>query len=76
MFEWLPDAIRNVEASQFARDEGWSFILNPPATEEETRQAEAEVGRSFPPDLRDFLLRWNGAELFSDSGPLPVYRSR
>lgn len=64
MFEWLPEAIRNLEASPIAREKGWRFILNPPATDDAIRQAEASLSLTFPPDLRAFLRRWNGVELF------------
>src|SRR5581483_4807788 len=70
MFEGLPDVIRAAEASPFAQEKDWRFTLNPPATEEQIRQAEARVGVPFPPDLRAFLLRWNGASLFRYFGPL------
>jgi hypothetical protein len=64
MLDWLREAIRNAEESQFAREKCWRFTLNLPASAEEMDRTEAALDLAFPPDLRAFLARWNGASLF------------
>jgi tetratricopeptide (TPR) repeat protein len=55
--------------------------LEPPATAAAIDEAERSLGRPLPPAYRDFLLQWNGGELFHDDyvlfgagGPLSVER--
>ena len=40
--------------------------LGLPATEKAVAEAEEELGRKLPLELRDFLLQWNGGYLFHD----------
>jgi len=71
LFEWLPEAIRNLGVSPIARERGWRFILNPPATDDAIHWAEAALGLTFPPDLHAFLRQWDGASLFRVERTLP-----
>jgi tetratricopeptide (TPR) repeat protein len=69
MFEWLPERIEQAQQvfQEFSLD--WAFILNPPATETEIRACEEALGVTLPCSYREFLLRYNGANLFcTDSG--------
>jgi hypothetical protein len=42
----------------------WGFILNSPASEAEISTCEPELGVRLPSNYREFLLEFNGAELF------------
>jgi hypothetical protein len=64
MFDWLPERIAAVQNTDTAREQGWQFVLNPPASEEDIERCEAALHLSLPPSYRAFLLRWNGASLF------------
>jgi hypothetical protein len=50
----------------------WPEAVAGPATEEEVRRAEQQVGRPFPPDYREFILRHGGGTI----GALSVYGVR
>ena len=64
MFDWLPEQIARVEATREAQENGWMFVLRPPATKAALRQCEAALGLPLSPGYRAFLRRWNGASLF------------
>lgn len=64
MFEWLPEQIERAKIISDEFEQGWEFLLNPPATEADIRSCEAVLGIPLPPSYKEFLLRWNGAYLF------------
>lgn len=64
MFEWLPERIEQAKIISDEFEQGWKFLLNPPATEAEIRACEMGLGVPLLPSYREFLLRWNGAHLF------------
>lgn len=71
MFEWMDDRIADVQGTAAAREQGWRFLLNPPATGDEVRRCEEALGLPLPPSYRAFLSRWNGASLFRRESPWP-----
>jgi cell wall assembly regulator SMI1 len=64
MYEWL--AHRVAQAKEVLQDFSmdWGFVLNSPASEAEISNCESELGVRLPSSYREFLLEFNGVELF------------
>jgi hypothetical protein len=64
MYGWLAHRVSQAkEALQdFSMD--WGFILNSPASEAEISTCESELGVRLPSSYCEFLLEFNGVELF------------
>jgi hypothetical protein len=64
MYEWLAHRVAQAKEvlQDFAMD--WTFMLNPPASQAEIDACESLLGLQLPPSYREFLLHFNGAELF------------
>jgi len=71
-FDWLPEAIRRVRGSVKGVQEGWDFVLNPPARPADIQQLERYLGAALSPSYRTFLQMWNGAALFRVSPNLVI----
>lgn len=71
MFDWLPARVAQVQTTTLARQQGWRFVLNPAATNEDIRDCEVALGRPLSPSYSAFLSRWNGASLFRRESMLP-----
>jgi hypothetical protein len=64
MYEWLTHRVEQAKEvlQDFSMD--WGFILNSPASEAEISTCESELGVRLPSHYREFLLEFNGVELF------------
>jgi SMI1 / KNR4 family (SUKH-1) len=63
----LLSGVRLICPTPHIAPEAWLHVLYPPVTIEDISRLETDLRASLPKDFRDFLLRANGLELFSNN---------